>query len=47
VIEVAALIHKDLAEQFRFARLVRSGEPDRQVGGEFNLKDGYRIGIHA
>ena len=47
VIDVAGQVHKDFAAQFKFARLIRSGEPDRQVGRDFELVDGDRIEIHV
>ena len=47
VIHAAELVHKDFAEQFRFARLIRTGEPDRQVGRDFELLDGDRIELHT
>lgn len=47
VIDVGALVHKGLARQFKYARLLRSGEPDRQVGRDFVLRDGDRIEIHT
>ena len=47
VIDAAALVHKDLAAQFKFARLIRTGEPDRQVGKDFPLLDRDRIEIHT
>ena len=47
VIDVAGLVHKDFARQFKYARLLRAGEPDRQVGRDFELVDGDRIEIHT
>ncbi len=47
VIDVAGQVHKDFAANFKFARLIRAGEPDRQVGRDFELVDGDRIEIHA
>ena len=47
VIDVAGQVHKDFAANFKFARLIRSGEPDRQVGREYELVDGDRIEIHV
>ncbi len=47
VIDVAGQVHKDFAAKFKFARLIRAGEPDRQVGRDFELADGDRIEIHA
>ena len=47
VIDVAGLVHKDFARQFTYARLLRAGEPDRQVGRDFELVDGDRIEIHT
>lgn len=47
VIDVAGQVHKDFAANFKYARLIRSGEPDRQVGREFELLDGDRIEIHV
>jgi ribosome-interacting GTPase 1 len=47
VIDVAEQVHKDFAANFRFARLIRTGEPDRQVGRDYELADGDRIEIHV
>lgn len=47
VIDVAGQVHKDFAANFKYARLIRPGEPDRQVGREFELLDGDRIEIHV
>jgi hypothetical protein len=47
VIDVAGQIHKDFAANFKYARLIRPGEPDRQVGREYELSDGDRIEIHV
>lgn len=47
VIDVAGQVHKDFAAKFKYARLIRHGEPDRQVGREFELSDGDRIEIHV
>ena len=47
VIDVAGQVHKDFAAKFKFARLMRPGEPDRQVGREYELADGDRIEIHV
>jgi ribosome-interacting GTPase 1 len=47
VIDVAGQIHKDFAANFKYARLFRPGEPDRQVGREYELSDGDRIEIHV
>ena len=47
VIAAAELVHKDLATQFKFARLVRDGEPDHRVGKDFVSLDGDRIGTHT
>lgn len=47
VLDAAGLVHKDFAENFQYARLIRAGEPDRQVGRDFELTDGDRIEIHA
>ena len=47
VIDVAGQVHKDFAANFKFARLIRPGEPDRQVGREYVLSDGDRIEIHV
>lgn len=47
VIDVAGQIHKDFAANFKYARLIRPGEPDRQVGRDYELVDGDRIEIHV
>jgi ribosome-interacting GTPase 1 len=47
VIDVAGHVHKDFAANFKYARLIRPGEPDRQVGKEYELVDGDRIEIHV
>jgi ribosome-interacting GTPase 1 len=47
VIDVAGQVHKDFAADFKYARLIRHGEPDRQVGREYELSDGDRIEIHV
>jgi ribosome-interacting GTPase 1 len=47
VIDVAAQVHKDFALNFKYARLIRPGEPDRQVGRDYELSDGDRIEIHV
>lgn len=47
VIDVAEQVHKDFAANFKYARLIRPGEPDRQVGREYELLDGDRIEIHV
>jgi hypothetical protein len=47
VIDVAGQVHKDFAANFKYARLIRPGEPDRQVGREYELSDGDRIEIHV
>ena len=47
VIDVAGQVHKDFAANFKYARLIRPGEPDRQVGREYELVDGDRIEIHV
>ncbi len=47
VIDVAGQVHKDFAADFKYARLIRPGEPDRQVGREYALSDGDRIEIHV
>ncbi len=47
VIDVAGQIHKDFAANFKSARLIRPGQPDRQVGREYELSDGDRIEIHV
>lgn len=47
VIDVAAQVHKDFAANFKYARLIRPGEPDRQVGRDYELSDGDRIEIHV
>ncbi len=47
VIDVAGQVHKDFAANFKYARLIRPGEPDRQVGREHELSDGDRIEIHV
>lgn len=45
--EVAAMIHKDLARDLKFARLIRDGTPHRRIGRGFALSDGDRIEIHT
>ena len=47
VIDVAGQVHKDFAANFKYARLIRPDEPDRQVGREYELSDGDRIEIHV
>lgn len=47
VLEVAREIHKELAKNFRYARLWRDGSPAIKVGPNFTLKDGDAIEIHA
>ena len=47
VIDVAGQVHKDFAANFKYARLIRPGEPDRQVGRDYELVDGDRIEIHV
>ena len=47
VIDVAGQVHKDFAANFKYARLIRPGEPDRQVGRDYELSDGDRIEIHV
>lgn len=47
VIDVAEQVHKDLAANFKYARLIRAGEPERQVGRDYELSDGDRIEIHV
>ncbi|MDX1469546.1 MAG: GTPase [Acidimicrobiia bacterium] len=47
VIDVAGQVHKDFAAGFKYARLIRPGEPDRQVGRDYVLSDGDRIEIHV
>ncbi len=47
VIDVAGQVHKDFAADFKFARLIRPGEPDRQIGRDFELADCDRIEIHV
>ena len=43
--DVAELIHKDLARDLKFARLIRPDQPDRRIGRAFPLEDGDRIEI--
>lgn len=47
VLDVATLIHKDLARDLKFARLIRAGQPDRRIGRAYRLQDGDRIEIHT
>lgn len=47
VIDVAGQVHKDFAANFKYARLIRPGDPDRQVGRDYELSDGDRIEIHV
>ena len=47
VLDVATLIHKDLARDLKFARLIRAGQPDRRIGRAYRLRDGDRIEIHT
>ena len=46
LLDVALMIHKDFARDLKFARLIRSGQPDRRIGRAFELQDGDRIEIH-
>ncbi len=47
LLDVALMIHKDFARNLKFARLIRSGQPDRRIGRSFELQDGDRIEIHT
>lgn len=48
VIEIAKLIHKDFAKNFKYARIWRRGLQDKvKVGASFTLQDGDIIEIHA
>jgi hypothetical protein len=48
VIDVAALVHRDLAATFKFGRLWREGEPGGlQVGRDHPVEDGDVIELHA
>ena len=48
VLDVARLVHKDIAETFRFARLWGSGVFDgQQVGAEHPVADGDVVELHA
>lgn len=48
VLDVARLVHKDIAETFRFARIWGSGVFDgQQVGAEHQVADGDVVELHA
>ena len=48
VLDVARLVHKDIAESFRFARLWGSGVFDgQQVGADHPVADGDVVELHA
>jgi hypothetical protein len=48
VLDVARLVHKDIAETFRFARLWGSGAFDgQQVGADHRVEDGDVVELHA
>ncbi|MFH1845856.1 MAG: TGS domain-containing protein [bacterium] len=48
VIDVARMIHRDLARNLRFARVWGSGKFDgQQVGKEHPVRDGDVLEIHA
>jgi uncharacterized protein len=48
VLDVARLVHKDIAESFRFARLWGSGAFDgQQVGADHLVADGDIVELHA
>jgi len=48
VIQLAGLIHRDIAENFRYARLWRQGEEKVSIAGrDYGLKDGDVVEIHA
>jgi uncharacterized protein len=48
VLDVARLVHKDIAETFRFARLWGSGVFDgQQVGADHQVADGDVVELHA
>jgi uncharacterized protein len=48
VLDVARLVHKDIAESFRFGRLWGSGVFDgQQVGAEHQVADGDVVELHA
>jgi ribosome-interacting GTPase 1 len=44
--DVAALVHKELAEGLRFARLWRDGIDGRQVGRDHTVEDGDVLELH-
>lgn len=47
VLDVAELVHRDIAQSLKFARLWRSGTFDGQhVGGEHDLQDGDVVELH-
>jgi len=47
VLDVAELVHRDIAQSLKFARLWRSGTYDGQhVGGEHDLQDGDVVELH-
>lgn len=45
--DVAALIHKELAESLKYARLWRDGVEGRQVGKDHPVEDGDILELHA
>jgi ribosome-interacting GTPase 1 len=48
VLEVAELVHRDIAQSLKFARLWRDGTFDGQhVGGEHDLQDGDVVELHS
>ncbi len=44
--DVAELVHKELAEEFRYARLWRDGIEGRRVGRDHTVKDGDVLELH-
>jgi hypothetical protein len=46
--EVAGLVHKEIADSLRYARLWRAGQPHgQQVGLEHTVEDGDVVEMHA
>ncbi|MDD3725653.1 MAG: TGS domain-containing protein, partial [Candidatus Ratteibacteria bacterium] len=47
VIDLAELIHKDIAKNFKYARLWRDGEDKIAIAGrDYPLKDGDIVELH-
>ncbi len=47
IVDVAGQVHKDFVANFKYARLLRPGEPDRQVGRDYEPSDCDRVEIHV